>query len=212
MNTNRNRFLWQSSKEINPDGTFLFDSLPSGKVEIIALCDGFKSKDAAGPKSSPFIIPQIFKLENQDLAAVVEMEPTATFEVTVLNDKQQPLPGAMVSFWPNVLWNGRGSTIFMGPTFDSGDLLRSDEDFNWQTFWESHPSCYMTHTDKRGIAVVPNLPAFKQWFSVEDTNYELLINPVNNEREVSVPLFPGQTNHTVVTLQIKGAQFLQSPR
>jgi hypothetical protein len=212
VNTNGNHFLWQVAKVINADGTFLFESLPPGKVEIIALCDGFKSKDGAAPKISNFIMPQVFQLEHRDLAAVIAMEPTANFEVTVLDEKQQPMADASVYFAPNVIWNGRGSTIFMKPTFDSENLLRSDEDFNWSKFWSSHPSCYQAHTDKRGIAIVPNLPAFKQWFGIDHANHELPINPINNERELSAQLIPGETCRTTVTLQKKGAQFLQSPR
>lgn len=213
VNTNRNHFLWRASKEINPDGTFLFDSLPPGKVEIIALCNGFKSKDGTAPKISNFIIPQAVQLENRDLGAVIAMEPTANFEVTVVDEKQRPLADASVYFSPNVIWNGRGSTIFMAPTFESEDLQRSDEDFSWSKFWSTHPSCYMVHTDKRGIATVPNLPAFKQSFGVDHASYELSINPLNyDQREVSVRLFPGETCHTIVTLQKKGTQFLQSPR
>ncbi len=205
VNTNGNHFLWRLAKEINPDGTFLFDSLPPGKVEIIALCDGFKSKDGVTTKTSSFIIPQAIQLEHRDIVAVIAMEPTANFEVTVLDEKHQPLTDASVSFSRNVLWNGRGSTIFMAPTFDSENLLRSDEEFSWPKFWSSHPSCYMVHTDKRGIAMVPNLPAFKQSFGVDHSNYELPINPLNDDRrEVSVRLISGETYRTTVILQKKG--------
>ena len=212
VNTNRDRLLWQTSKEINPDGTFVFDSLPPGKVEVVALCDGFKSKDGLTTKIGDFIMPQVFQLQDRDLDAVIAMEPTATFEVTVLDDEKRPLAGAGVYFWPNVIWNGRGSTIFMAPTFDSENLLRSGEDFNWQAFRKSLPPVYQAHTDRRGIATVPNLPAFRQWFGVDHAGYELPINPGNNARYASVQLLPVKTNSMTVTLRKKGAQFLQSPR
>jgi hypothetical protein len=39
--------------------TFLFDTLPPGKVEAIAICDGFV-KGSATPKIADFIMPQVF--------------------------------------------------------------------------------------------------------------------------------------------------------
>jgi len=59
---------------------------------------------------------------------------------------------------------------------------------------------------------VSNLPAFKQWFSVSHTNYELPIEPVNDSREASAVLNPGETTRATVTLRKKGAEFLQSPK
>ncbi len=140
------------------------------------------------------------------------MEPTATCEIKVLDDQGHPLANAEVYFWPNVIWNGNGSTIFMGPTFKSEDLLRSGEDFNWQKFRKENPPAYFAKSDQRGIAIVPNLPAFNQSFQVEHTNYEMSITPLNNRREASSKLLPGETNYVTVIMEKKGTEFLQSPR
>jgi len=211
MNTNQDFLVWHLPLAIKPDGTFLVDSLPAGKAEVIAICNGFKSRDGAGPKVSNFVLPQIFQLGKSTRDAVVTMEPTASLEVTVLDDKQQPLANAAVFLWPNVLAHG-GSGIFMGPTVSSEYVLRSTEDFNWRTFRKDNPQRYEAWTDEHGVATVSNLPAFKQWFSVSHTNYELPIEPVNDSRAASAVLNPGETTRATVTLRKKGAEFLQSPK
>ena len=211
VTTNRDRFSWRAWKEINADGTFSFDSLPAGKAEVIAACDGFKSKDGPG-KIADFCMPQVFQLTNGDARVVIVMEPTTTCEITVLDDKGRPLPDAEAFFWPNVIWNGQGSSIFAGWTFNSEDVYRSEEDFDWRKLSKNWPPVFQAYSDKRGIATVSNLPAFNQYFTVTHTNFELPIEPRNNSRYASAQLLPGQTNRVTVTMQKKGTRFLKSPR
>ncbi|MDB6067958.1 MAG: hypothetical protein JWR26_4166 [Pedosphaera sp.] len=211
-NTSGKSVSWRAWKTVNPDGTFSFDSLPPGKAEVIAMCDGFKSKDGAVAKISDFCMPQVFQLNGADIDGAIAMEPTANFEATILDDKGQPLADAGVFFWPNVIWNGVGSTIFMGPTYNAEDVLRSGEEINWQKIRTNTPPLFQARSDKHGIALVRNLPAFKQSFAVDHTSYELPVTAINNDRQLSTQLSPSETNHVTVTLQKKGTQFLKSPR
>ena len=101
----------------------------------------------------------------------------------MLGDKQQPLADTEVFFWPNVIWNGRGSTIFIAPSFDSEDLLRSNEDFDWQNFGRIISPLSIPH---RRADCDRQPSSFKQW-SVSHANYELPIHPVNGDRAATQP-------------------------
>ncbi|HWF18360.1 MAG TPA: hypothetical protein VG754_03795, partial [Verrucomicrobiae bacterium] len=96
-------------------------------------------------------------------------------------------------------------------TFNSADVYRSEEDFDWRKLAKHWGRVYGATSDSNGIAVVSNLPAFKQHFAVWHTNFDLPIDPRDNDRHAATPLLPGQTNRVTVTLQKKGAKFLQSP-
>lgn len=211
VNTNADKFAWRAWTVIAADGSFSFESLPAGHVDVIANCDGFKSKDGRG-KTSTFCTPQVVELTNRDESMVLAMEPTATCEITVLDDTGRPLPDAEAMFWPNVLWTGQGSTIFMGWTFNSRDAYRAEEDFDWRRLSKDWPPVYQARSDARGIAIVSNLPAFTQAFAVDHTNFDLPIDPADNDRFARVPLAPGETNRKTVRMERKGVEFLNSPR
>jgi hypothetical protein len=211
VNTNGDEFVWRAWTTIAPDGTFSFASLPMGHADVIANCDGFKSRDGPG-KVASFCAPQIVQLTNRNESIEVAMEPTATCEITVLNDTGQPLSDAEAWFWPNVLWTRQGSTIFMGWTFNTREVFRAEEDFDWRRLSKKWPPAYQGRSDARGVAIVSNLPGVKLAFAVTHTNFELPIDPLDNERYERVPLAPGETNRTTVRMHRKGVEFLKSPR
>ncbi|EEF58283.1 hypothetical protein [Pedosphaera parvula] len=209
INSNHDYLQWVSWRPVNADGTFTFESLPAGHGEIIALCDGFISTNGPNRRTS-IRIPQPFKLSNGETQLVIGMQPTATCNITLLDEAGHPLPSAKVTFWPNVIWNDWGSTVFMDRLFKSEDLLRQQE-INWAELSRNTPPMFRGLTDKNGVVVVSNLPPFNQPFMAESTNYEMpvITNSWNDgERSVQVQLTPGQTTSATVKMQKKGTDFI----
>ena len=118
--------VWIAWRPVSADGTFEFESLPPGRMEIIGMCDGFVSANGqplAG-RTTTQRLPQCFPINGREQEITLPMEAAASCEVTVLDDKSRPLAGARAGFWPNVLWGGNGSTIFGSDLFNSEDFFR----------------------------------------------------------------------------------------
>ena len=86
---------------IRSDGHFVFESLPpDGEVQLIALCDGYISKDPLGNPDARIFRqsrnPQKFDLTGAVCRATIVMEPAAQCQVHVLDTKGKPLAGAKV--------------------------------------------------------------------------------------------------------------------
>ncbi|MBI5433490.1 MAG: carboxypeptidase regulatory-like domain-containing protein [Planctomycetes bacterium] len=127
----------EHSAEVKPDGTFELPNLRSASGRVIAICDGWVSKqvpprtieeagwqvDASASGSerqaqfdairdTPSRAQPVDASGAQDL--VVLMEPSGQLEVRVSDEAGAPLAGVAVSAWPNVYWDGVGSTIVPG--------------------------------------------------------------------------------------------------
>jgi hypothetical protein len=209
INTTHDYLTWASWRPINPDGTFTFESLPPGHGETVALCDGFISTN--GPsKRRAISVPQPFELSDHEKQIVIGMQPTATCNITVHDDLGHPLPNAEVVFWPNVIWNNYGSTVFMDRLYKSEDLLLQTE-INWVQLAKETPRLFQGLTGKSGVLVVSNLPPFDQPFNVGSTNYEMPVvtdSAGDGERTVQVELAPGQTTSATVKMQKIGTEFI----
>lgn len=205
---------WMAWQPVGPDGSFVFESLPPGRVEIIALCDGFVSQNSPDDKRGNPRTPQLVQLDNEENMIALRMEPTATCEITVIDDKGQPLEGAAVAFWPNIIWNKRGTTIFAEYLHNTEDFYRTGLRPDWTRMWDSKERLFHAISDKQGIAVVRNLPAFRQSFNVSHPQYEMPINRTsgNNDRQAKVDLQPGETSKTTVTMQKLGTELLEHPK
>lgn len=130
---------------IEADGSFVFEALPPGRGQLIALCEGWVSELTPLEPDPPLDAGEVPAPENVDYEAprisvpqwavpyVVAMEPTGTIEIEVLDEKGSPLPGAMAGASPNVYFIGVGSSIFP-----------------WRE-WNAE-------TDEAGIAVIADLP------------------------------------------------------
>ena len=202
------RHQWHAWTALAPDGTFSFDSLPPGVVEIVVLCDGFVSRNPPFARRS-LRVPQAFTNPPPDESVVIAMEPTAALEVTALGERGQPLPGARVAVWPNVIWADWGTTILCSDLYNSADLLRPNPP-DRKTFWENHNTDFDSVADSNGIAVVKNLPIGTDEFVVQHAEYELPVRKDSGEatRARSMRLIPGETNRQTVTLQKRGTDFL----
>jgi hypothetical protein len=198
--------IWIGWRAIEPDGTFTFDSLPMGRLEIMGLCDGFLSRNGVPVTGTVTSLrtPQTFALREAQEAVTLAMEPAASCEVTVLNDAGRPLMDATASFWPNILWGGNGSTIFGSDVFNSEDFLRGH--LNWSVARKKAMDQFRATTSAAGIALVPNLPPGSQSYAVHHTNYDMPILRVGRSaaRSASVNLTGGETGRVTVTMQKKG--------
>jgi len=209
---------WSAWRPVNPDGTFVFEALPAGDVEMIVLCDGYVSKnDPANTSAGSRRTPQIFTLVDQDRDVVVSMERTATCEILISDDMGRPLENAKVSFWPNVLWGGRGSTVFATYPLNSEDSFRQRSPPDWGKAAKMEERLYTATSDKQGVAVVTNLPAYgkQQSFAVEHAEFEMPVDRSGRgagHRYGIIYTGAGETNRGSVQLQKKGKEFIEHPR
>ncbi len=205
--------IWHLWRPIAPDGTFVFDSVPRGRLEIIAICDGFVSQDGPSKRQTGQRTPQQFVIEQPAHDIVLQMEPTAACAVQILDDHDQPLPGAEVAFWPNVLWNDYGSTIFASDLYDTADLLKSPKRPDWSSVGD-RKNRFSAVSDSHGIALVRDLPehAGNDSFMVTHPAFEM---PVHRDpggeayRYGRASVSAGQTNRVTVRLQKRGTQFVE---
>ncbi len=117
--------VWHDSVAIDEDGSFEIPSVPrGGEMQIIVTCDGWLSKTILPPppkdadaQGRDFPITQIqgqiiqLDKDSERMDVTIEMEPTGTIELTVLDPEGKPLPEGEVSSWPNQRhWKG-GSTL-----------------------------------------------------------------------------------------------------
>jgi beta-lactamase regulating signal transducer with metallopeptidase domain len=193
-----NYSFWKSYRLIAPDGTFLFESVPPGELDVIVHGDGFASKDE-GSYVNGFGVPQAFPLEAPTTRINVATEPTATLVFTAKTKDQKPVEGAWVSVNPNV--------IRIGGIF--GNLRRSSEHpFNQLPPLPSVP--YSAKTDKDGIAVIPNVPACTSGLSVEHPQFQVPLQEPKGwrNRYVRVSFKAGETNRLTMVLEPKGSDFI----
>ncbi|TAL04822.1 MAG: hypothetical protein EPO07_04680 [Verrucomicrobia bacterium] len=197
--------LWHVFTAINADGSFAFNSLPDGDLEIVALCDGFVSTN--GPSTFRGMrFPQKHQINSNDLTITIGMEPTACLEVRVQDDKGKPLSGAHVSTWPNVQYGGWSSTILASDCYNTMDAYETLQRTGKAPRWRTTVSSFEGETDASGAAMLRNLPVETRAFTVEHTNFYL---PAVSDgsgrkiRETRITLTPGTTNHSTVQLELR---------
>ncbi len=202
---------WRSWREVKEDGTFAFESLPHGEVELIAICDGFISKNPPGQKNMYIGIAQTWPLKEPVTRVELKMKPTASCEIKVLDEQSQPITGAKVGFNPNVQWHSGGAQIF-ATCLNWSDLLRAGGKMSpdkWAKI--SEVADFQATSDEFGIAVIHNLPEGRRHFAVLHPAYQLPAQTGYAQfprRVAEVELSPGQTARVTVTMQKKGADFL----
>lgn len=114
---------WYTTVPIDEDGTFTLPSIPrSGKIQIIAVCDNFVCTTTM-PEAGPFVMGQLFDVSDGDMSVAVDMEPTASVEITIRRPDGSLLDSGTVSAWPNQKYYLGGST-YVGSGFNSLDALK----------------------------------------------------------------------------------------
>jgi len=198
---------WHAWSEVRPDGSFDIRALPQGQLELVAVCDGFVSTN--GPGQFPSMhYPQKFSLSTNDLDVTVGMEPTAWLEVLVRDDQDKPLQGAQVSCWPNVRYGEWSATIIGQDCHNTADLMRvPGDERRLAKAWLNHPFAFGATSDISGLAVIGNLPAETDRFSVQHLRFALPAVDTGfgqKRREVSITLHPPETNRITVRLEPAG--------
>ena len=194
---------WKSYRPIAPDGTFVFESVPPGGLDVIVHGDGFASKNG-GTFARNFGVPQVFALAAPTTRIEIATEPTATLEFTAKKKDGTPVEGAWVGVNPNVIRIGGG--LF-------GDLRRSSEEpFNKLAPLPDVP--YSTKTDKDGVAVILNAPACTGGLEAEHPQFQVPLQEPKGwrDRHVRVSFKAGETNRLTMVLEPKGTDFIGSAR
>ncbi len=206
---------WHSYRTIAADGSFAFESVPPGEVDVIVQGDGFVSKSIGvlqnritdenthtsklvpGPK---FGIPQPFALTAPLTTIEVVTEPTATLELTAITKAGKPIAGTSIWLNPNVIRMHNG--IF-------GDMSDSSET-GVRTLPPLPKIPYHATTDANGRAVIRNIPALGGGMEVEDAHYQVPLNLPGSmrDRQVRIQFSPGETNRFELLLEAKGGDYI----
>lgn len=195
----RETMSWADFAEVRRDGTFQLSGLPAGKLEVVAICDGYLSANPT--RRSTFVMPHIFDLPAGDRIEI-PMRRSAVANIRVLGPKDEPVAGASVHFWPNIQWGGYLSTVFATDFYREMDgLEQRDPSRRWE---RSAKRSYSGKTGADGRAIVRELPPEMLSFVVEYSELEMPLN--NGRREDSIQLIGGETNFTAVKLQQKSGE------
>jgi hypothetical protein len=192
---------WADFAEIRPDGTFSLSGLPPGRLEIVALCDGYLSVNP-GTNLVYMVTPHKFDIP-ASTQVVVPMRKSAAASIRVLGPDGKPVQGASVSFWPNVRWADWWSTIFASDFYREPEGWARADGLAWKTRRAKRE--FNAKTDPNGRALIRELPPEAMEFSVSHEDFELPID-FNSRRNASIQLIGGETNSAGAQLQPKGRQ------
>ncbi|HTU26000.1 MAG TPA: M56 family metallopeptidase, partial [Pirellulales bacterium] len=207
---------WAATATTDVDGTFVFEDLPRGDLQVIALCDGFIAKAGIPPafagESADPTSPQVFHLSEAENEIVVKMVPSASCRVRVLDPDGNPLAGAMCTVWPGVHWWDGGSQVYCAPGWSTAEALRNPKPGpGLIESRKGYEKLFTTTTDAEGIAIIKDLPAAQERLTVQHDDVELpLSNAKAKERFRPVELKAGQQTEVTVQLQKKGTEFIGS--
>jgi beta-lactamase regulating signal transducer with metallopeptidase domain len=198
---------WRTYRPIAEDGTFVFESVPPGGLDVAAMGDGFVSSsggvfgDHSNAQFKPvgnFCLPQPFALTAPVTQVEVETEPSATLEVHAQTAQGRPVPDVEIGLNPNI--------VRMGGIF--GLMRHSDEaPFNNPA---SFSNLYDSKTDADGNAWFTNVPAYATSLGLMDRHYQVPLQDLKRwrNRDVHFTLAAGQTNHLDLTLEPVGSDFI----
>lgn len=224
-------WTWQQTADVKEDGTFEFDSLPTGgHVQLIALVDGYQSTRPtvqslknylklhnAGEESildnairrHDAFWPHLFPLTQGLYKTEVELPctPTTSLDVKVVDPLGQPIEGAEVKFNPNGLF--LGGELFIPATVSlemSNQIIRHNNEEVKQRYQWGHDTFLGVKTDKQGIARVRNLPADdRESYKVSADGYQMPVYPTSSIEDPSryalIDLEGGQTLRRTITME-----------
>jgi hypothetical protein len=199
---------WRAAATMRIDGSFVFESLPRGDLQVIAVCPGAMADDGETPAfardhekqqgASFFCRPQVFKLQEETTRVVVKMVKTADCLVHVVGPDNAAVAGAKCGFWPNVGWWRGGSQVYGRPFYSTIDLLK---DPSLRELFRRPDYAYSAETDAEGQALIKNLPAKANQLGVYHDTLQMPGNDPHPSQLVS--LAAGQQVEVSVKLQAK---------
>lgn len=218
-----NTGFWWSYRPLNPDGSFVFESVPPGELKVIAYGDGFVSSNGPAeeaprppgmpsrpPRPATRSVPQSFAPAIPTTALEIKTERTATLRVVIEADGRG-VPDAKVHVWPNMIQMPRGSRLF-----GAGGI--SDET-GFRPLPPLPTGGYSVATDAGGVAVLKDVPVFTSSLAVEHPTLEVPLREPESgsnvpkqfrpppNRYVQFALQAGETTTVKTNLQPKGREF-----
>jgi hypothetical protein len=120
--------IWADYTPVSENGEFVFSALPPGRLETVAICDGYVSQNPQGKPANIFVYPQRTDLPlEQELR--IPMVPTGAIEIKVLDPAGKPVSDVDVSTWPNISWADYYSTGFASDFYRTSESLQSTNKF-----------------------------------------------------------------------------------
>lgn len=156
--------IWHDWVEVAKDGTFVFESLPhGGQVQLIGVCEGWISTTSV-PDAGPFVMGQLFDVDDEIVNVELAMEATGTLEVKVLTPEGEPLTEGSVTSWPNQRYFKGGSTVvgqrFRSSTQVRNQLLPADKRAEFVDVDLKFP--FQKSLNKDGVAILTGIPIGRQ--------------------------------------------------
>lgn len=196
--------FWMETASLEPDGSFVFESLPSGYLaqfyafandsisaqpsdaDFEQCCKWFAVKNQ--PKHEFFRNGQILRLAGGKSEVTIAMEPAGEVRVKCVDPDGKPVRGVTVASWPNQFIVGAGSTVFCDRRSSLAGLSKTLEPYNWRK-----TSPFVVDTDADGVAVIQNLPAGEWSFHASNDAW---VSP-----EVDAKSVPGSPAELVIKLK-----------
>ena len=203
---------WHSYRTIAPDGTFVFESVPPGGLDMVVWGDGFVSKDldtfqqrngSKLVKVPGFALPQAFSLVSPETKVEVATEPTATLELTATTKEGKPIAGATVYVNPNI--------VRMGGIYGN---MRDSSETPFRKMDSLPYVPYSAITDNNGLAIIRNIPPTDRGIEIDDSQYQVPLQQPQGwrDRYVRTAFSPGLTNQVHMVMERKGTDFLGTVR
>ncbi len=181
---------WQQTSPISEDGTFELKSIPSsGKLQVIAFCDGWLAKTV--PAEKFHVRGQLFDVTKDKMNVTVDMEETGTLEVTVTKPDGKPLSSGTLSSWPLQLLY-KGPEMSLGQTGDTmqevtNQLLPIEKQV-MHLEAENTDLPFANQPVQNGKAILRGLPIHRpNLFELEHETYTLKSNVVRFAIESAEP-------------------------
>jgi hypothetical protein len=173
--------LYTDCQSLSEEGTFKFENLPPGILDVIVLGDGFVWKNQSTNETGN--VPQSFDLQRPTTQVVIATEPSKTVELVVRDQRGKPAAGIPIDF---EIW-----AKFIGSIQQQPSVIYTYSQPNQKYYLEKYRL-----TDKEGRVVFNNLPTFVHGFYQfqDGASPKYLVTPSPD------PLKTGVTNNFKVRL------------
>lgn len=218
--------VWQDYTRIQPDGSFVFPSLPPGAhAQLFALCNGHRSKNPtedelreylrkhdAGDQwlidaalDRPDIWPQLVSLDHDVVNVTLPCQPTGALDLRVVDPAGNPISGAVGMIDPNGYFLG-GELFIPCTEWSTAGLVRPDDYRGLPKPSQFAVSSFLrVPTDDSGIARFRNLPTLSDSYEVEAEGYVMApypTSPTSDPRRYGLVSLPsGKTVSRTITME-----------
>ena len=168
---------WWVSSEVRPDGSFVLAELPEGNLSVVAISEGFVSKNNP-PQPPKFDIDYRYsqKIKADGTPVVVAMEKTGSIKVKILTPAGLPLKDVKIGIHPEMHFErlipelgsflDKATVLRKYPSF--GEMLFEQDQSDWL---EPGPFSFTAMTDENGIATIENLPSGRRRLQITTKQY-----------------------------------------